>query len=751
MALKRALPELRRSLCRGVTILSLIILAVGFTELDTAEDAYRSKHYETAYQLFSVAADRGSARAQFMLGGLYERGLGTAVNLTEALHQYRLAANQGYVSAQVEIARMLDEGLGGSADRDGAYTWLVQAADTGDGWAQLALAEFLLNRRPTNENIAWALKLYGWAASAGIREAYEALATIYKEGKLAHRDEVLATSFLRKSAEAGNIWSMLDYADRVYQGKGAPRDLEIVEQWLRKAGLSETPAADFALGQFLADNPDHALNPAEANQWLRRAADAGVEWAMVRLGNRLTADDAVADRDLNDAVKYFRSAAALGNGDAILWLAEAYDGKYPGLLDKAEALHWYLEAVGDTKDPNWIFRVLAERYENGIGAEVDLRLAAQWYSKAADAGDDEAQFWLGNAFSIGTGVEKDAAKATSWYLRAATIGNAAARQELRERLEKGIGAREDIAAAAKWYRIDARQGQAEAQLWLAEKLQAGINGPPDEKQALYWYVQAAKTIHSDWLSLEIAQRFEKGVGTEIDLAEAAKWYRTAALEGSIVAQMWMAEALDENGTLPPDPQLASFYYRWAANNGDKWAMLAIAQRLEDGIGTRRDIRDAEYWYVKAARENVVGAMVALGSLYLRDEDGVADTEKALHWLQQAVAQKNATAQFQLGRLYLAGFGVPKDDRRAFDLFKTAAEQGNSHAQFAVASAYYHGIAVEINLAQAYYWWSLASEKGEPGAELHRDEVAKQLAPDILSEMRAKLAGPIDRSAARPIE
>ena len=165
-----------------------------------------------------------------------------------------------------------------------------------------------------------------------------------------------------------------------------------------------------------------------------------------------------------------------------------------------------------------------------------------WYLKAANAGDDTAALWMGDAFSGGLGVNKDEFQATAWYLQAAKLGNAAVRRTLRERLEKGIGANQDIAAAAKWYLVDAEKGQTEAQLWLADQFQGELTGAPDQGAALHWYLAAAETMHESWLSLEIAQRYEQGIGTRADIAQASIGYRRLTIERIIRSGAWMAFA-----------------------------------------------------------------------------------------------------------------------------------------------------------------------------------------------------------------
>ncbi len=63
-------------------------------------------------------------------------------------------------------------------------------------------------------------------------------------------------------------------------------------------------------------------------------------------------------------------------------------------------------------------------------AKGQYREAADWYRKAAEQGDADAQYMLGNMYRDGVGVESDSDLAVDWYCRAAAQGHAEAKQAL---------------------------------------------------------------------------------------------------------------------------------------------------------------------------------------------------------------------------------------------------------------------------------------------------------------------------------
>jgi hypothetical protein len=64
---------------------------------------------------------------------------------------------------------------------------------------------------------------------------------------------------------------------------------------------------------------------------------------------------------------------------------------------------------------------VGEIYEKGLGLQPDYDLAAVWYKKAAEQGLTRAQINLGNLYEKGLGVEKDPVKALNWYRKASGV------------------------------------------------------------------------------------------------------------------------------------------------------------------------------------------------------------------------------------------------------------------------------------------------------------------------------------------
>ena len=96
----------------------------------------------------------------------------------------------------------------------------------------------------------------------------------------------------------------------------------------------------------------------------------------------------------------------------------------------------------------------------------DDNQAAQWYRRAADAGNLSAMCYLGIMYEDGRGVGKDEAEAVRLYRKAADAGDVDGMVYLGVMYKFGWGVGKDEAEAVRWYRRRRRRGRL------------GRHGPP---------------------------------------------------------------------------------------------------------------------------------------------------------------------------------------------------------------------------------------------------------------------------------
>ena len=115
---------------------------------------------------------------------------------------------------------------------------------------------------------------------------------------------------------------------------------------------------------------------------------------------------------------------------------------------------------------------LLREAEKAIRMRDPKRAVALW-TKAAQAGDPEAQYRLGNAYRSGIGVEKNHEKAAAWYAKAAELRHADAQFALGTLYQSGWGVPADRDRALRLYGQAASAGHAEAKRRLADFGQTG--------------------------------------------------------------------------------------------------------------------------------------------------------------------------------------------------------------------------------------------------------------------------------------
>ena len=125
----------------------------------------------------------------------------------------------------------------------------------------------------------------------------------------------------------------------------------------------------------------------------------------------------------------------------------------------------------------------------------DYSEAAKQFIPLAEAGNSEAQSYLGSLYYVGNGVEQDLSKSYEWYRKAAEQGNRDAQYSIGNMYLLGQGVEQNNAEAAKWYSMASEQGHIAASYNLEnlQKLEA-LNQKNAMRQAEIEAAQQAQTL-----------------------------------------------------------------------------------------------------------------------------------------------------------------------------------------------------------------------------------------------------------------
>lgn len=177
-------------------------------------------------------------------------------------------------------------------------------------------------------------------------------------------------------------------------------------------------------------------------------------------------------------------------------------------------------------------------------------------TRAAEAGDPEAQHKLGVCYAYGRGVPRDWTRAAGWYRAAAEQGHAAAQKDLGVCCARGRGVPKDWGQAVVWYRRAAENGDARAQHNLAQRYYRGEGVGQSFQQAADWFRKAAEQGYA-WSQYKLAACYAAGDGVRQDWRQAAHWYARAVEHGIQEAVEPLAQCYERGLGVGRDPEKAA--------------------------------------------------------------------------------------------------------------------------------------------------------------------------------------------------
>lgn len=221
-----------------------------------------------------------------------------------------------------------------------------------------------------------------------------------------------------------------------------------------------------------------------------RIAKGDVE-AEVALGNLYESGQSVLPLDPAQAAEWYRRAADKGHVGAQMNLAMMYfDGQgVPRSIPQAIA--WY-EKAAEGGDAIAMFN-LGSIYETGVDRVArDHRKAAAWYQKAAAQENETAQYRLGLLYRDGRGVARDRGQAIEWLRKAAEQDETDAQIELGILLSPGRGLSADIVEAHMWLNLAASRWKNEGKRVRAGQLRDRLEKTMTEDQRAQAYRRATE-------------------------------------------------------------------------------------------------------------------------------------------------------------------------------------------------------------------------------------------------------------------
>ncbi|MDO4641342.1 MAG: tetratricopeptide repeat protein [Neisseria sp.] len=432
--------------------------------------------YEQALPLLEQSALSGNGEAADRLGNCYLYGFGTSANRIQATYWFKQAADLGHHNGSFHLSMLREQNGIPFCEILPVYTQLAQ-----EGFlpAQTRLMDYYAEHNP-------AQALYWAKQSAEQHSSPKALFFLAQHHQnSSHPDKAAAYQYYRQAAAQGY----------------APAHWQIGLQYLR--------------GEGVQPNSEQALHH------LKIAAHSGIPAAQTEYARQLLANSHNSAHT-QEALQWYRTAAAKDDSEAHMALAQLYlIGQY--LPHDLQAVRRHADAAAGANHPRAL-RLLGDIYQYGLGINASEKTAADYYLRAAQAGDIAAYLKLADTPFAAT----DLTLQTRFQQTEHTYQTAFARQY-------GLECRQNYSEALTLYLRAAEQGHPKAQACLGMMYQNGHGTPIDSKQAAHWLTQAALQGDPD-AAYNLANLLYHGHGVPQDTKTACLWLSIAITTGHTAAK-----------------------------------------------------------------------------------------------------------------------------------------------------------------------------------------------------------------------
>ncbi|KIC71031.1 tetratricopeptide repeat protein [Candidatus Protochlamydia amoebophila] len=237
----------------------------------------------------------------------------------------------------------------------------------------------------------------------------------------------------------------------------------------------------------------------------------------------------IPNSNLNPKENHFfilKKEADEGSAEAQLAVGKKYEFEKNYQL----AFHYYLLAANQGNSQAQYN--LGNFYELGKGVNQDISKAIFYYQQAAAKGFAQALYILARCYEVGKRVEKSFEKAFDLYQQAALQGHKKALYKIAICYEYGfLNIKESWKEALSYYKLAAKQGHLKAIRHLFLLYHYGKKVKESQKEALE-YLRLGVKLNDSECQFQLGEYYARGWGSLTrSLVEAFKYYHLASLQG----------------------------------------------------------------------------------------------------------------------------------------------------------------------------------------------------------------------------
>ena len=350
--------------------------------------------------------------------------------------------------------------------------------------------------------------------------------------------------------------------------------------------------------------------------------------------------------------------------------------------------------------------------------------AKEYFEKAADKGNTDANFYLGEICEN----SGDMPNAAFNYEKAAKGGNGSAAERLGFILYEGNGVTQNKEQARTYFEMALQTSDDHSEQFyydLGMLCYDGVGGTSDYAAAKS-YFESAEIRGSAEASYMLGTYYEDGdKRVNRDILKAIDYYDRSARGGNIGAAERLGIIFTEDAEVEPDYSKAAVYFNQAAEGGSTYLYGNIGMIFyKGGHGVDRDLETAKAFFEQAVNNGVDwdSVLSCLADCYM--ESGEYDKAQAMveKVLAKSDADDSSKARVYLiaGQLFQAGQGVDKDYNKAMEFYQAADNLGSKNAKAYIGDMYYKGLGVDKDYNQAFAYFDAAISNGcDKGFAYHR--------------------------------
>jgi len=594
--------------------------------------------------------------------GLYQRPL-------EAFKE-----ESGFMNCDNEIRYNWFEALYAAGDENlsDALKWLRAASDGGYAPALVRHGIMHCLGEEVDKDMGMAFELFSRAAEAHDAVAEAKLGDCYKYGWGVEINYQVAVGWYKKAVEQGNEEAMQELGEIYLDGcDGVDADKDRGLELIASAAERGQERAQWLWGSVLV-NP--AASGSESVQqdigkgveWIKKSADQGFGMAECILAS-FYAQGIGVEKDLSKAKEYCE--LALEHGGLIADMEEGAKSMLAQLKGVVRATDSAEESDAESECP-------------GLDPDANDEEKAEFQemlSRAKD-GNADAQYDLAVACALGRhGAKRDRGRAAAWYKKSADAGKIEAIVGLADCYKDGEVADKGLADAIPLYEKAAQKGDWRAQHVLALDIySSGEQMAADYAKAVKWALIAADNDGTQYVLELLGKCYEKGLGTDRNVALAMKYYQMAVKKGSAEAQVALARLSKLSGDCLYD----KVKFGPGVSDSDKAACRKVYDEAVEGrpgaeyemgnvlsqgmYGIVVDVKEAFAWYLKSAEHGFMDAQAVVASYYSNGVKDVVDWNDAekFKWYWEAAMQGHVESMRKVADCFFYGSGVSENNEEA---------------------------------------------------------------------------------------